>query len=215
MNTWIGLAFGLISLGTVWAQGQRQGAVTQSTGGVCSQAVIAGGNITITCQGLDAEQQESLKKIPNLIEQLLKRRQADRDAILAKLDELLKGMDDIRRQGPRKLDGVAAAQVVGAVAPFRGQKIEITAQVSDGEGSNLAEQLRQILTQAGWTATLNLAMLFPGKPVFGIAVSCAEQSPAALAILNAIHRAGLVVNGTLNQNLKDGLIQIVVWPKPQ
>jgi hypothetical protein len=38
-----------------------------------------------------------LNKLPNTLEKILRAGQADRDAVLAKLDELLSGMGDIKR----------------------------------------------------------------------------------------------------------------------
>lgn len=72
------------------ARGQAQTDISQKTGGECSPAVVSQGKVTITCIGLDRRQQETLRKMPGLIDQLLKRNQSDRDEILAKLEEILR-----------------------------------------------------------------------------------------------------------------------------
>ena len=66
----------LIFRGAAWAQLQPN--ISQTTGRECSPAVVSQGTVTITCLGLDQRQQEILRKMPKLLEQLLRRNQADR-----------------------------------------------------------------------------------------------------------------------------------------
>ena len=88
------LALSVVNIAFAQGQGQR---VTQNTSGVCSPAVVAGGNVTITCQGTNAEQRALLNKLPSLIERMLKTRQADQDVLLTKINELLDSKGDIKR----------------------------------------------------------------------------------------------------------------------
>lgn len=93
MKPYIATALPLLIFGEL-ALGQPQKNVSQNTGGECSPAIVSEGKVTITCTGLDRRQQETLRKIPTLMDQLLKRSQSDRDQLLAKLDEILKLQKD-------------------------------------------------------------------------------------------------------------------------
>ena len=124
----------LIWGGPAW--GQSQPGISQNTGGECSPAVVSQGNVTITCTGLDPRQQETLRKMPGLIDQLLKRRQSDRDEILAKLDEILK------LQEPRRLTAKQRADFVRALRTVPNGAINVGYTIGGGnEGFKLAQQL--------------------------------------------------------------------------
>ena len=91
------LALGVLALEALAAQPQQKGTITQNTSGVCSQAVVAGGNVTITCQGLDDSQRQILLKVPALLDQILKK-QVDQKALIEKLDEVLKGQNVVLKE---------------------------------------------------------------------------------------------------------------------
>jgi hypothetical protein len=56
------------------AQGQKRSqSISQDTDGVCSPAIVAGADVTFTCQVFDEAQQKMLSKVPALLDQLLKK----------------------------------------------------------------------------------------------------------------------------------------------
>jgi hypothetical protein len=70
--------------------GQEQKRISQTTNGLCSPAVVSEGQVTITCTGLDHRQQQTLGRLPALMDQLLKSTQSDRDQLMVKLEEMVK-----------------------------------------------------------------------------------------------------------------------------
>ncbi len=120
--------------------------ISQTTGGECSPAVVSQGKVTITCIGLDPLQQEMLRKIPGLIDELLKRSQSDRDEILAKLEEILK------LQKPRRLTAKQSADFVKVLRTLPNGAINLgfTSGSAD-DAFNLAQQLLPLFKEAEWT----------------------------------------------------------------
>ncbi len=145
MRSYIAAALSLVILGGL-AWGQSQIGISQNTGGECSPAVVSQGKVTITCIGLDPLQQEMLRKIPGLIDELLKRSQSDRDEILAKLEEILK------LQKPRRLTAKQSADFVKVLRTLPNGAINLgfTSGSAD-DGFNLAQQLLPLFKEAGWT----------------------------------------------------------------
>lgn len=121
MRAYIAAALSLVLLGGP-ALGQVQTNISQKTGGECSPAVVSQGKVTITCIGLDPHQQELLRKMPGLIDQLLKRSQSDRDEILAKFEEILSLEERLK---PRRLTPKQSADFVRALRTFPNGVIDL------------------------------------------------------------------------------------------
>jgi hypothetical protein len=191
---------------------QRPAAIQQETEGSCSPAVVApNGDVTITCRGLDQSQTQFLERIPSLLEQLLKKKKADSQLILSRLDEIILGVAEIQGQDPRGLTPEDLNLIASAVSAFPGQEVAITAQGSDGEAIGLAEQLKEALARGGARVSL-MTPTIAGKPVFGLEIYAAFESPAAKVIETAILGAGVPIRGIPESELQDR-IEIVVWPK--
>ena len=131
--------------GSAWGQAQTD--ISQKTGGECSPAVVSQGRVTITCIGLDTRQQELLRKMPGLIDQLLKRSQSDRNEILAKLEEILRIQRDTEaRLADRVFSDDQRSKLAAVLAG--NTKFPISFESPDGEPVRYARQI--IPAFAGW-----------------------------------------------------------------
>jgi hypothetical protein len=195
----------LICGGAAWAQSQPN--VSQTTGGECSPAVVSQGTVTITCLGLDARQQDMLRKMPGLLEQLLTRSQSDRDEIVGKLEEILKFQRDAEiRDKPREIPDVLFGKLKHELERFNGQEFELTAYQEQHDTVPIALRIDNLLMKAQW-------QYIPPKGVMigstsGIIVSVgttanAQTTTAARALVTALNEARLearfvVENGSYN-----------------
>ncbi len=221
MRTRLCLAF-IAATGGALAQ-QQKGAITQNTGGVCSQAVVAGGNVTITCQGLDESQKQILQKVPALLDQILKK-QVDQKALFDKLDEVLKGQNIVLGElltlresvAPRVLKAEDRAAIVSALQKYKGQVYTLGSITQDKEAFDFATAINDLLVSAGWKAgdlALGRLMLV-GQPETGVEVSAASvENQAGLTLLNALHSRGVEIGGTLQPGLPANEVRIQIYSK--
>jgi hypothetical protein len=183
VRPYIGAAVALVILaGPAWEQSQP--GISQNTGGECSPAVVSQGNVTITCTGLDPRQQETLRKLPGLIDQLLKRSQSDRDEILAKLDEILRIQRVAlnRRLNQQQIIALEASarSVCSALPP-----ISVTASNGDQEAQRYALDFVTALKNGGCKAELSLPIPGLTSDVTGVLVGVRDMNnidPAAQAL---------------------------------
>jgi hypothetical protein len=134
--------------GPAWGQSQKS--ISQNTGGECSPAVVSQGQVTITCTGLDRRQQEMLRRIPSLMDQLLKRSQSDRDQILAKLEEIVKlQKNEEARHAQRHLthDQQTILRECLKITPG---SFSIGAMQGDAEAYSYAQDWRNVFMAAEW-----------------------------------------------------------------
>lgn len=217
------LALGVLALEALAAQTQQKGTITQNTNGVCSQAVVASGNVTITCQGLDDSQRQVLLKVPALLDQILKK-QVDQKALIEKLDEVLKGQNIVLKElltmreaaAPRVLKPEAIREIVQVLTKYKGQEFTLGSVVQDREAFEFGGVINTILTSAGWKAK-DLALgrvMTIGQPRTGIELSVASAaSEAGSALLNALHRNGIEIRGVLQPTMAANEIRIQVDSK--
>jgi hypothetical protein len=202
---------------------QPRGPITQNTGGVCSQAVVAGGNVTITCQGVDESQRQILLKIPALLDQLLKK-QVDQKQLVEKLDEVLKGQNIVieellalkERAAPRILKPEDRQAIVAELEKYKGQDYTLGSISQDKEAFDFATSLNDMLISAGWKAKdLSLGrLLMVGQPPTGMDLSASVgNNPAGLALLNALHSRGFEITGTLQPTLPVNEVRLQVYSK--
>jgi len=202
---------------------QQKGLITQNTGGVCSQAVVAGGNVTITCQGLDETQKQILLKVPALLDQLLKK-QVDQKELFAKLDEVLKGQNIVlqelltlrERAAPRVLKADDRKAIVAELEKYKGQEYTLGSVSQDKEAFDFATAVNDILVSAGWKAKdLSLGrLLMVGQPSTGMELSAASaENQPGLALLNALHSRGVEIKGTLQPAVPANEVRIQVYSK--
>ncbi|MGA8764603.1 MAG: hypothetical protein WB562_17170, partial [Candidatus Sulfotelmatobacter sp.] len=77
--------------------------------------------------------------------------QLDPDAVMAKLDDILKGVNELRRSsGSRHLTDQQKAILISAMGPFRGAKVMITVPMNDPEAYHFAEDFSAVFRSAGF-----------------------------------------------------------------
>jgi hypothetical protein len=142
--------------------------------------------------------------------------QLDPNAVIAKLDEIRNGIIEIQEStAPRIIGNDATALIVRNLAQYKGQKAELSYISSDNETRELCVQMKSILDAAGWVADKpSGSMFFGNRPFIGIELSASEQSPAALALLNSLHLAGLEIKGLLKPKMPPDVIEIKCFQKP-
>jgi hypothetical protein len=187
-------------------------ATVQRTAGSCSPAVITGGNVTITCNNLADQQVELLKRIPQLVQQLMTRSRTDADAILTKLDEILSLQRAAQAErAERTLDDETAAELT-AMARLTRMDCSVGASINDREAGNYAKQLGDSLRQGGWTVTL--AMLPPlDHRGLQLIVSPREETRAVDRIAATLRATGASVTIRTFDGLRIGDCQVAVGAK--
>jgi hypothetical protein len=221
MSTRFSLVF--IAASSIALAQQQKGPITQTTGGVCNQAVVAGGNVTITCQGLDESQRQILLKVPALLDQILKK-QVDQKALFEKLDEVLKGQNIVLQElltlresaAPRVLKAEDRRAIVTELENFKGQEYTMGSVSQDKEAFEFATAINDMLASAGWKAIdLSLGRLMQvGQPVTGMELSASSaENQAGLTLLNALHSRGVEIKGTLSPALPASQVRIQVYSK--
>jgi hypothetical protein len=182
------------------------------TKGACSP-IATGDNNTfqITC-GIGKSQGAQMLKILNKI--LLN--QLDPDAVMAKLDEIQRGIDDLRNAtAERTIIEVDAQRLIATLRSFSEQKASLMALSSDNEAKRLARRIQGILSAAQWDVPDDIGdgqVFGPGIHI-GVELTVREQTPAATALLQSLGHILENVRGHINHNLKDDAIQIFVFSK--
>lgn len=172
--------------------GQSQREISQSTGGACSPAVVSEGNVTITCAGLDSHQVDVLRKIPGLIDQLLKRRHSDRNEILAKLEEILRLERDAEaRQAQRVITRDQHQSIVRMLSKYP-TECSVGASINDKEAGVFAQSIGAALRGAGWK--ISQAMLPPlGFRGIRVVVNPNSEAAGATNLARILEELGLSV----------------------
>jgi len=198
VRPYITAAVSLVFLvGPAW--GQSQTGISQNTGGECSPAVVSQGKVTITCTGLDARQQEMLRKMPGLIDQLLKRSQSDRDEILAKLDEILKIQRDVEaRSADRHLTDQEKTDLAKFLAERPKGRFTIKANITVHDARKYADEIAAFFTdKLGWNVHVDNAII-TGSNTVGMWITVRDpNAPPSVAgiLLQAFKAANMPVPG--------------------
>lgn len=172
--------------------------VQQTTSGPCSPIVSGNDNtVTVTCQ--DKRVIESIKAIVTK----LAAKQLDPETVTTKLDEILKGVTDIRQSiAGRRLSDDQRAELLSALTPFKGGRVMIEAAMDDIEAYRFAEDFVEVFRGAGF-AFLNFAtgadktginqmMVMGASPVEGILVAVRDPAkPVAQSFMAALKKAGI------------------------
>jgi hypothetical protein len=221
------MKYGLILLTLIatpcWSQTTATGQA--ETKGPCSPAVTGNNNqFEITCEGISKEQGAEFLKILNKIS----RNQLDPKAVMDKLDEIQRGIQDIK--GWPELDqGNLNKTFQDSIGKFPPQSVLIDANDANADSSRLvlATQLKKAFASVGWTDIYILnPMTFlyepqTGTPVIpqGLELLVKERTPAADALGAALLQIfGKGLRGQINPSLKTvtgATIQINIWQKPK
>jgi len=124
---------------------------------------------------------------------------------------------------PRHLSATQEQAIFNAIAPFRGNKIDIVVQLGNSEAMNFAEEFVAIFRRAGWDAGKNGGIsqtVYGGEPPQGVQVMLNEGEykaghlpNGAVALVRALDASGLAPQGFLNPQIPAGQIQLRVGTK--
>lgn len=196
-------------------------AASQSTSGICSPATVAGGNVTITCQGLDPALIKQLHVVLNKIAAS----QLDPTAVIKKLDELradthdLKvGVDELlKKQGGRRISENQKDFILSRLKSLPTKsRIKMVVTNNTPESMRFAEDFQNVFEGAGWSVEMfpNMvvgSMLPKGQSII---VKSADNQVAGF-IQNLFRSIGVTLVGGLGTDVDSDLILIAVWPSPE
>jgi hypothetical protein len=196
--------------------------------GSCSPASTGNSNtFTITC-GIGKEQGDELLKIVNKI----LANQKDLKDLEGKLDEILKGVNDIRKSSAtRRLSDQQKTLLLGAMRPFKGEKVTITTVQGDPEAYRYAEDFAAVFRAAEFefvvfaggaerTGVNEFMSMGGGPPVTGVALHPKDEAAWRKPVVQAF--AGALVAAQIKHSteyigrlqVKDTDLEIHVGPKP-
>jgi hypothetical protein len=126
--------------------------------------------------------------------------QLDPDAVMEKLDGILKGVDDLRRfSGSRHLSDQQKTILSSALRPFRGAKAMVTVPMSDPEAYHYAEDFCAVFRSAGLEFVVetigadktgvNEVMRSGGTPAAGINIEPANEKNWNTPLVQSFARA--------------------------
>jgi hypothetical protein len=181
----------------------------------CSNIVALAGNATVNCSSLTPQQRKILEGIPAVLNKILAS-QLDPEAVMMKLDEIQKGVNEIRNvTAERVISDADAHAIAAALREFKGQKVSMMFVSSDNETGRLAKQLQDILHSAEWDMPeqANGAMIFGNGLLIGIEITVRSAIPSANALASSLTRVLPNVHGHLVPEMKDDTIHITVMSK--
>jgi len=177
-----------------WSQTTKSGKA--ETAGPCSPAVTGNHNaFTITC-GIGKAQGDTLLKIVNKILS----NQTDLRQLENKLDEVLKGVNDIRQSSAaRRLSASQRLTLFLAISSFSGQKVTIVVPPGNPEAYRFAQDFADVFKSAGLTVTapaegadktgVNEVLTFGGPPLTGVVIQPKDEDAWRKPIVQAMVRA--------------------------
>ena len=182
----------------------------------CSNVIALAGNVNINCSHLNPTQEKLIASIPAVLKKIITN-QLDPELVMAKLNEIQNGVDQIRQlTADRSISEIDVQRLIDILKVYKGQRAEIQYLQADNETERFAEKIREILIAAEWSVPNKVIgmMRVSTAPLLGINVTARTSTPAALAILNALN--GMFpgkVHGYQDSQVADGLIQISVLNK--
>lgn len=117
----------------------------------CSNIVALAGNATVNCSSLTPRQQKIIESIPSVLNEILTN-QLDPDKVMAKLDEIEKGIEQIRAQTPRRYPPLPDATKKALVTRLSGRHSTVSADTRNPSPDVLdfATTLLNIFHDARW-----------------------------------------------------------------
>jgi len=140
-----------------------------------------------------------LRKMPGLIDQLLKRSQSDRDQILGKLEEILRLQRDAEaRNADRHLTDQQKTDLTKVLAELPKGRFTIKANISVHDARQYADELAAFFhDKLGWSVRVDNALISGGDTVgLWITVRDAKAPPSVAGVLQqAFKAANMTVPG--------------------
>jgi hypothetical protein len=145
--------------------------------------------------------------------------QVDAEAMMAKLDACIRGIEDVReQQADWRLTDVQKTQLKSLLTG-RTAKVQIGVIPTDRNASLMGIDLLSVLKDSGWDAT-GLTSDFTLNPALvGVVLIVNHQDfPEAALLQSALRRVGIQANGEIDgakARVKDALvIEIAIGAKP-
>jgi hypothetical protein len=197
----------------------QQGSIQQSSRDRCAVNVVGNNNRVFTCDGIDDKTARQILSILNRIVGS----QPDREAVMAKLDDIQKGVEDIRQStAHRNLSNAQKAALAKALLPMAGHRVSVDCIMGDTEGKDLALDFVEAFRMASWTGVegsgVNQGVYDKDPAGIQIMVSSDDVEantvpPEAQAVFQAIRAAtGVELPGTKGK-IPRGEVHLVVGKK--
>lgn len=176
--------------------GQPKSSGPAETKGSCSPANTGNNNIfNITC-GIGREKGEQILKILNRILES----QLDPAEVIARLDEILRKVDDIKQfNADRRLSDQQKQWLLSVLQPFEGEKVTINAPQGDAEAFRYAEDFASVFEGAGLQLNafasgaeesgVNQIMTMGGRPVTGVNLEPKDEAAWHKPLVQTFDRA--------------------------
>lgn len=138
------IATALLASGGVLAQ---QAPIQQNSKDRCSVNIVGNNNRVFTCRGIDDKASNQILSILNRIVGS----QLDREAVMAKLEEIQKGVEDIRQTTARRhLSGAQKESIAKTLLSLAGHKVSVDCIMGDTEGKDFALDFVEAFRKAQW-----------------------------------------------------------------
>jgi hypothetical protein len=186
---------------------------TSTTSGPCSPiAPNNSGTITIQCGGISTKLGNQLVVILNRIA----KNQLDPDAVMAKLDEIQRGVNEIREAGaPRRLSNPQRDVLVSRLTPLSKPRLSVLVLNGSAEIEDLSKDFQDVFKRLGWPLGNQLYGMVPSS-FRGISVGVKSQQdhPAAAEVLvRTLTEMGFLVEASADSKLQADEIRLVISSK--
>lgn len=110
---------------------------------------------------------------------------------------------------PRRISGAAASQLVAELRKLAPEEFQIRTNFADTEAFNLAQELSQVLSEAGWHRKGEITQVFNAKsnPISGIAVGTTQVRPSTIMLRDWF----LKTLGTFTGELNPEHDPVIIW----
>jgi len=197
----------------------QQGPIQQTSKDRCAVNVVGNNNRVFTCSGIDDKTASQILLILNRIVES----QPDREAVMMKLVEIQKGVEDIRQTtAHRHLSNAQKESIAKALLPMAGHKVSVDCIMGDTEGKDYALDFVEAFRMARWTGVegsgVNQSVYDKDPAGVQIEVSSDDVDantipPEAQAIFQAIQAAtGVGIPGT-KAKIQKGEVHLVIGKK--
>jgi len=198
-----------------------------STSGPCSPiAPNNSGSVTINCPGLSKQEGDQMLKILNKIlgDQL------DPEAVMTKLDEIQKGVNEIKQaHAPRRLSEQQKTILRAVLLPFKGEKVTVSVPMGDPEAFHYAQDFVALFREVGFELIayaggsnddgVNPIMIMGGAPPVGLIIQPKDETVWKTPLLRAFDQALTIAQVQHTAQYSGGMawggdLEILIASKP-
>jgi hypothetical protein len=109
---------------------------------------------------------------------------------------------------PRKISEASASALVAELSQHPNEQCTIDAIIGDTDAYQLAQQLKNVLNQAGWSVS-GVSHMISEPPPKGVTVRLSKETPqAAIILINRLNQVGLQPTGYRHANYEQ--IEVIV-----